>query len=145
MLSSTAPRTDPCISAFCYWPSGRLWPINHDPLSTPIKLVFTHVVVHPPWQSCSDLDTRILWESVLKALLKIRWMALPVSLAYGCNIAFPNYPGTFLIFITFSKMSENNLARIISLSFHEYSMWIDMGQITDLNPLLCILPLELCF
>lgn len=23
----------PCISAYSYWPSGRLWPINHDPLN----------------------------------------------------------------------------------------------------------------
>lgn len=31
MLRRTVPRTDPCITASCHWPSGRLWPINHDP------------------------------------------------------------------------------------------------------------------
>lgn len=60
----TGPRIDPCSTALVTYFQVEN---NYWPLAWPPKCFFTHSVVH--W---SNLYRRILWQMVLKALLKLR-------------------------------------------------------------------------
>lgn len=64
ILNRIGPRIDPCSTALVTYLQVEN---NHWPLAWPPKCFFTHSVVH--W---SNLYRRILWQVVLKALLKLR-------------------------------------------------------------------------